>query len=173
MLRTRTPASCKASQYPWGALWLVAVVVASGTAHADVEPEPVARPIVVPEPSSTQPSAPQSQEAADEELRKMAEAQIADTVIEVVGERPPKIFDRDTDVRLTGAQLAARGATDLASALALLPDVSVREAGRGGFNIDVRGARKGSVSIFIDGVKVSDPFYGTFDVSTIPITDIV
>ncbi|MBA2542209.1 MAG: TonB-dependent receptor, partial [Deltaproteobacteria bacterium] len=57
--------------------------------------------------------------------------------------------------------------------LALLTDVSVRDAGRGGFNIDVRGARKGAVSIFIDGVLVSDPYYGTFDVSSIPITDIV
>jgi outer membrane receptor protein involved in Fe transport len=51
--------------------------------------------------------------------------------------------------------------------------VTVRDAGRGGFNIDVRGARKGAVSVLIDGVLVTDPYYGTFDVSTIPITDIV
>ncbi|HEY0986365.1 MAG TPA: TonB-dependent receptor, partial [Kofleriaceae bacterium] len=70
-------------------------------------------------------------------------------------------------------QLAARGAVALATALALLPDVSVRDAGRGGINIDIRGARKGAVSVLIDGVLVSDPYYGTFDVSTIPITDIV
>jgi hypothetical protein len=49
----------------------------------------------------------------------------------------------------------------------------VRDAGRGGVNIDIRGARKGAVSILIDGVLVTDPYYGTFDVSTIPITDIV
>ena len=88
-------------------------------------------------------------------------------------ERADKPFDRDTEVRLTGEQLAARGATDLASALALLPDVTVRDAGRGGFNVDIRGARKGAVSILVDGVLVTDPYYGTFDVSTIPITDIV
>ena len=76
-------------------------------------------------------------------------------------------------MRLTGEQLAARGAIDLASALALLPDVTVRDAGRGGFNIDIRGGRKGAVSVLIDGVLVTDPYYGTFDVSTIPITDIV
>ncbi|MCX5746813.1 MAG: TonB-dependent receptor [Proteobacteria bacterium] len=109
---------------------------------------------------------------ADAELRRMAEAQLADT-IEIFDERPDKPFDRDTDVRLTGEQLAARGATDLAQALQLLPDVTVRDAGRGGFNIDVRGARKGSVTVLIDGVAVSDPFYGTFDPSSIPITDIV
>jgi outer membrane receptor protein involved in Fe transport len=93
--------------------------------------------------------------------------------IEIFDERPDKPFDRDTDVRLTGEQLAARGAVDLATALALLPDVTVRDAGRGGFNIDIRGARKGAVAVLIDGVLVSDPYYGTFDVSTIPITDIV
>src|SRR5262245_36675354 len=93
--------------------------------------------------------------------------------IEIYDERPDKPFDRDTEIRLTGEQLAARGATDLGTALALIPDIAVRDAGRGGYNIDIRGARKGAVSIFIDGVPVSDPYYGTFDVSSIPITDIV
>jgi outer membrane receptor protein involved in Fe transport len=105
----------------------------------------------------------------DQELLEMAQQE----TIEIYDERPDKPFDRDTEVRLTGEELAARGAVDLGSALALLPDVSVREAGRGGVNIDIRGARKGAVSILIDGVLVSDPYYGTFDVSTIPITDIV
>ncbi len=105
----------------------------------------------------------------DDDIRLMSEAEI----IEVWDERPDKPFDRDTSLRLTGEELARRGATDLGSALALLPDVSVRAVGRGGVNIDIRGARKGSVRVLIDGVSVSDPFYGTFDVSTIPITDIV
>jgi outer membrane receptor protein involved in Fe transport len=108
-----------------------------------------------------------SAEVSDEELLKMAEA------IEIFDERPDKPFDRDTEVRLTGEQLAQRGATDLATALALIPEVTVRDAGRGGFNIDIRGGRKGAVSILVDGVAVNDPYYGTFDVSTIPITDIV
>jgi len=108
-------------------------------------------------------------ELSDEDLAKLAEGE----AIEIFDERPDKPFDRDTEVRLTGEQLAARGATDLGSALALLPDVTVRDAGRGGFNVDIRGARKGAVSVLIDGVLVSDPYYGTFDVSTIPVTDIV
>jgi outer membrane cobalamin receptor len=106
---------------------------------------------------------------SDAALAKLAEGE----TVEIFDERPDKPFDRDTEVRLTGAELAARGAVDLATALALLPDVTVRDAGRGGFNIDVRGARKGAVSVLIDGVLVTDPYYGTFDVSTIPITDIV
>jgi outer membrane receptor protein involved in Fe transport len=113
-----------------------------------------------PEPSPT---------LSDADLLKMSQEE----QIEIYDERPDKPFDRDTEVRLTGEQLAARGATDLSSALALLPDVIVRDAGRGGTNIDVRGGRKGEVTIFIDGVLVSDPYYGTFDLSSIPITDIV
>jgi outer membrane receptor protein involved in Fe transport len=112
--------------------------------------------------------------AATTELTDAALAQLSQgESIEIFDERPDKPFDRDTVVRLTGAELAARGATDLATALALLPEIDVRDAGRGGFNIDIRGARKGAVSVLVDGVLVSDPFYGTFDVSTIPVTDIV
>jgi outer membrane receptor protein involved in Fe transport len=106
---------------------------------------------------------------SDEDLRLLAEAE----AIEIFDERADKPFDRDTTVRLTGEELAERGAVDLKTALALLPDVTVREAGRGGFQIDIRGARKGEVSVLIDGVIISDPYYGNFDVSTIPITDIV
>src|SRR4051812_35363205 len=112
---------------------------------------------------------PEPENLTDEDLAKLAEGES----IEIFDERPDKPFDRDTEVRLTGEQLAARGATDLATALALLPDVTVRDAGRGGFNIDIRGARKGAVAVIVDGVLVSDPYYGTFDVSTIPVTDIV
>lgn len=101
------------------------------------------------------------------------DAALADAeIIELWDERPDKPFDRDTEVRLTGEELARRGAVDLATALALLPDVTVRDVGRGGWNIDIRGARKGAVRILVDGVSVSDPYYGTFDVSTLPITDI-
>ena len=110
-----------------------------------------------------------AQGLSDEELAKQSQSE----TIEIYDERPDKPFDRDTEVRLTGEQLAARGAVDLGTALALLPDVTVRDAGRGGFNVDIRGARKGAVSVLVDGVLVTDPYYGTFDVSTIPITDIV
>jgi outer membrane receptor protein involved in Fe transport len=110
-----------------------------------------------------------AQALSDEDLAKLAEGE----AIEIFDERPDKPYDRDTDVRITGEELAKRGATDLATALSLLPDVTVREAGRGGKQIDIRGGRKGEVSILIDGVSVSDPYYGNFDVTSIPITDIV
>jgi outer membrane receptor protein involved in Fe transport len=81
-------------------------------------------------------------------------------------------FDPDTELKLTGKELAARGATTLADALDLIPEVVVRSMGRGGMQIDLRGARKGWVLVLVDGVPVSDPFYGTFDVSSIPVTDV-
>lgn len=94
-------------------------------------------------------------------------------VIEIWDERPDKPFDRDTEERLGREQLVERGATNLAEALEILPDIYVREAGRGGRQIDIRAARKGSIKIIIDGVAVDDPFYGNFDLTSVPVTDIV
>lgn len=121
-------------------------------------------------PSEAQPGG-GAQDLTDEDLLRLAEEQAE--VIEIWDERPDKPYDRDTEVRLTGEELARRGATDLATALALIPEINVRDVGRGGFNIDIRGARKGAVRVLIDGVSVTDPYYGTFDVSSIPVTDIV
>ncbi|HVK78105.1 MAG TPA: TonB-dependent receptor [Kofleriaceae bacterium] len=151
-------------------------------APAEAPPEPA--PVEEPEPAPVEEPAPAPVTApvvapAPVELGKLTDAQLLELAeregetIEIWDERPDKPFDRDTEVRLTGEELAQRGATDLASALALLPDVSVRDAGRGGFNVDIRGARKGAVRVLVDGVSVTDPYYGTFDVSTIPVTDIV
>src|SRR5512146_895226 len=99
------------------AKYLIAVAALSSTwggrAHADGDPAPPAG-------------------LSDEDLLKLSQGE----AIEIYDERPDKPFDRDTEVRLTGEELAARGAVDLKSALALLPDVPVRESGRGGFQVD-------------------------------------
>lgn len=160
----------------------VILVVASATlwgghAHADDASPPRGPPPADPAADASAPEvvpeAGEPADAAEPDVHGTADPVVPGEAIEIFDERPDKPFDRDTEIRLTGAELAERGAVDLATALALLPDVTVRDAGRGGFNIDVRGARKGAVSVLIDGVPVSDPYYGTFDVSTVPITDIV
>jgi outer membrane receptor protein involved in Fe transport len=79
----------------------------------------------------------------------------------------------DTELRLTGDELVARGATTLADALDLVPELSVRASGRGGKQADLRGARKSWLKILVDGVPVDDPYYGTFDLTSIPVVDIV
>lgn len=106
------------------------------------------------------------------DVQKKLEEMARQEVIVVWGERPDKPFDRDTELRLTGEELAERGATTLDQALELIPELNVREAGRGGRQIDIRGARKGSIKILIDGIPVDDPYYGNFDISSIPVTDI-
>lgn len=146
-------------RHPFTSLLPVAALAGAwGQAHAQPSPE-----------EATAIEAPLPRGLSDEDLARLA----AGEAIEIFDERPDKPFDRDTEVRLTGEEIVARGATDLRSALALIPELNVRDIGRGGFQVDIRGARKGAVSIMIDGVVVSDPWYGTFDVSTIPVTDIV
>ena len=169
---------------------IVAVMVLARTAGADDTPAPAPSQPAPAEPAPAEPApapaaveaTPSPDPAPDANAQPSAPGALSDAevlrlsqgeTIEIYDERADKPFDRDTELRLTGAQLAARGAVDLGTALALLPDVTVRDAGRGGFNIDIRGGRKGAVSILVDGVLVTDPYYGTFDVSTIPITDIV
>ncbi|MBK9030511.1 MAG: TonB-dependent receptor [Myxococcales bacterium] len=93
-------------------------------------------------------------------------------VIELWDERPDKPFDRDTTPRQDAAELRRRGVTDVAAAIALLPDVVVREAGRGGRQIDIRGARRSAVKVLIDGVAIDDPYFGNFDLSSLPTTDL-
>jgi outer membrane receptor protein involved in Fe transport len=85
---------------------------------------------------------------------------------------PGKRFDPDTEVRVTQEQLRERGITNLADALLLVPELLERPSGRGEVRVDVRGARKGDVMILVDGVAINEPFYGVFDVASIPVTDI-
>jgi outer membrane receptor protein involved in Fe transport len=98
--------------------------------------------------------------------------ELGNEVVEIWDERPKKPFDRDTQLRLTGADLITRGAADLADALDMLPEINVRAQGRGGWQADIRGARKSAVKVLVDGMPVDDPFYGNFDLSSIPVTDI-
>lgn len=78
----------------------------------------------------------------------------------------------DTALRITGEELAERGVTNLAQALELVPDTTVRPQGRGGYQVNIRGARKGSVMILVDGVPLSDVYNGNFDLTSIPATDV-
>src|SRR5262245_43300170 len=124
--------------------WCLALITTIGVAPAWADdPPPAAQPAPAAFAPSPRELATRDLNAmSDEELAALAEAEAE--VIEIWDERPEKPFDRDTELRLTGEELAQRGATDLGTALALLPDVSVRDAGRGGWNVDIRGARKGA-----------------------------
>lgn len=75
-------------------------------------------------------------------------------------------------VRLTGDELAARGAVDLATALALIPELTVRADGRGGREVELRGARGAAIGVWLDGVRIAEPYDGGVDLAAIPITDV-
>ncbi len=117
---------------------------------------------------STQPPAPDKDPAPLDNDASL----VGNEVVEMWGSREDRSFDRDTTLKLTGAELRKRGIGNLAQALDTLPEINVRASGRGGRQIDIRGARKGSVKILLDGISISDPFYGNIDLSSIPVTDI-
>ena len=77
-----------------------------------------------------------------------------------------------TTIRMTGKELRRQGVTNLAEALALLPEVGSHENRRGGAPIDIRASRQRAVMIIVDGVTVDEPWNGNFDLASIPVTDI-
>ena len=105
----------------------------------------------------------------DEELAKLSQGE----AIEIFDERPNKPFDRDTEIRLTGEQLAARGAVDSSAPRSRCPMSPCATLAAAATTSTSAARAKAMSSILIDGVLVTDPWYGTFDVSSIPITDIV
>jgi outer membrane receptor protein involved in Fe transport len=139
--------------------WLLAIAASWGPGP----PAPTRRP---------PPRPPPAPPAAAPETIDLATALAQAEVIEIWDERPDKPFDRDTQPRQDARELARRGATDVAAAIAYLPDVVIREAGRGGRQIDMRGARRSAVKILIDGVAIDDPYFGNFDLSSLPTTDL-
>ena len=57
---------------------------------------------------------------------------------------------------MTARDLAERGVNNLAEALERIPEVQVREGGRGDTRVDLRGAKQRSVLVLIDGVPSLD-----------------
>ena len=64
------------------------------------------------------------------------------------------------------------GATTVGEALALLPGVSLSVGGRAEQKIWVRGYEQSNVLLLVDGVPVSDPYYGDLDLGQIPVFDV-
>jgi len=84
----------------------------------------------------------------------------------------PRRDDGSPALVITARELTQRGAQNLAEALDLIPEVQVRQGGMG-TRLDLRGAKQFSILLLIDGVPITEPYFGIFDVSAIPITDIV
>lgn len=88
----------------------------------------------------------------------------------VVHARPRR--DREQVIVITARELAERGIDNLAEALDLVPQLGVRQGGRGDVRVDVRGAKQRSVMVLVDGAPMDEPYFGAFDLASIPVTDI-
>jgi outer membrane receptor protein involved in Fe transport len=75
-------------------------------------------------------------------------------------------------VVMTARELQQRNVQNLAQALELIPQLQVRQGGMG-VRLDVRGARQRAILLLIDGIAIDEPYFGAFDLTSIPITDIV
>lgn len=64
------------------------------------------------------------------------------------------------------------GAVTVGEALALLPGVSMSVGGRAEQKIWVRGYEQSNVLVLVDGVPVSDPYYGDLDLGQLPVFDV-
>lgn len=84
----------------------------------------------------------------------------------------PRRDDSGGQIVVTARELQQRGAQNLAQALDLIPELQVRQGGMG-TRLDLRGAKQFSILLLIDGVPMVEPYFGIFDISAIPITDIV
>ncbi len=76
-----------------------------------------------------------------------------------------------TDV-LDAAAIQAAGVLTIGQALELLPGVSMSIGGRNEQKVWVRGYEQSNVLLLVDGVPVSDPYFGDLDLGQLPIFDV-
>ena len=86
--------------------------------------------------------------------------------IVVKGEAVQKTATVDT---VTSEDIKNRGAKTVAEALEMVPGVYVRIGGKGEAYARIRGFRQREIAILIDGVPVSAPYSGQFDLSSLPV----
>jgi outer membrane receptor protein involved in Fe transport len=89
---------------------------------------------------------------------------------EVIVTEKQEIVSLATTVTEVGAEdIQARGAQTVAEALELLPAVDVQKGGKGQAFVSLRGFDQRDVKVLIDGVPALETYYGTVDLSMIPI----
>jgi outer membrane cobalamin receptor len=69
-------------------------------------------------------------------------------------------------------ELVATGATNVAEALEHVPGLFVSTGGRGEAKVWSRGYEQSTVRVLVDGVPISDPYYGDVDLSQLPLSDV-
>ncbi len=90
----------------------------------------------------------------------------------VVSERevaPPASGATDT---LEAAEIRALGVNTVAEALQYLPGVSMSTGARNEQMVRVRGYEQNNVLVLVDGVPISDSYYGYADLGQLPVRDV-
>ena len=77
-----------------------------------------------------------------------------------------------TITEVTEEDINAQGAQTVAEALEFIPGVDVRTGGKGQAFVNIRGFEQEDVKILIDGVPAHESYFGTLDLSLIPVDSI-
>lgn len=73
---------------------------------------------------------------------------------------------------MDAATIRTSGVVTVGEALELMPGVSMSVGGRNEQKIWVRGYEQSNVLFLVDGVPVSDPYYGDLDLGQLPVFDV-
>lgn len=77
-----------------------------------------------------------------------------------------------TVTKITEEDIKAQGAQTVAEALDLIPGVDVHTGGKGQAFVNIRGFEQEDVKVLIDGVPAHESYFGTLDLSLIPVDSI-
>jgi iron complex outermembrane recepter protein len=141
------------------ALWLVVAVVLTIMPAGAQTPDPIED-----EPVDRTESPPDIQGIDDDGSPFF----FGEIVVVDEGGEPPS---GTTDV-LDAAAIQAAGVVTIGQALELLPGVSMSVGGRNEQKVWVRGYDQSNVLLLVDGVPISDPYYGDLDLGQLPIFDV-
>jgi iron complex outermembrane receptor protein len=133
-----------------------ATAVGQATASAADPPAAAAKNPAGPAPTPT---------AKNEPVRPFFFGEIV--VVDEDDEPPPGTVDV-----LDASAIEAAGVVTVGEALQLMPGVSMSVGGRDEQKVWVRGYEQSNVLLLVDGVPVSDPYYGDLDLGQLPIFDV-
>ena len=105
-----------------------------------------------------------------------AQDSVAPATVEITASRiqePTSVAPQAVTV-VDSAEIASRGATTVAEAVALAPGVEVTDKGASGAQLSatIRGSTSNQVLVLVDGVRANDPLTGLADLSRLPLYNV-
>ena len=90
----------------------------------------------------------------------------------VVSAKKEAVSLATTVTEIFAQDINAQGAQTVAQALDLIPGVDVRTGGKGQSFVHIRGFEQEDVKVLIDGVPAHEAYFGSLDLSLIPVDSI-